>query len=112
MQLLLLAVGQRLPAWADAATAEFVKRFPPDLPLLLKTVKAEPRTQGKTVAQMMAAEAERLVAATPRGACRVVLDERGERQTTAHWPSACAAGNTTAATWCSTWAAPTDWRPS
>ena len=83
MQLLLLAVGQRLPAWADAATAEFVKRFPPDLPLLLKTVKAEPRTQGKTLAQMMTAEAERLVAATPRGACRVVLDERGERQTTA-----------------------------
>ena len=29
----------------------------------------------------MAAEAERLIAATPRGARRVVLDERGERQT-------------------------------
>ncbi len=81
MQLLLLAVGQRLPAWADDATADLVKRFPPDLPLVLKTVKAEPRTTGKTSAQMMAAEAQRLQDATPKGARRVVLDERGERQT-------------------------------
>jgi 23S rRNA (pseudouridine1915-N3)-methyltransferase len=81
MQLVLLAVGQRLPAWADDATADLVKRFPPDLPLLLKTVKAEPRTTGKTPPQMMAAEAQRLQDATPKGARRVVLDERGERQT-------------------------------
>ena len=82
MRLLLVAVGQRMPAWAEDATAEFVKRFPPDLPLRLKTVKAEPRSSGKSVAQMMDAEAERLQDATPRGARRVVLDERGERQTT------------------------------
>ncbi|MBB5205434.1 23S rRNA (pseudouridine1915-N3)-methyltransferase [Inhella inkyongensis] len=81
MQLLLLAVGQRLPAWADEATADFAKRFPPDLPFTLKTVKAEPRTTGKTAAQMMALEAERLIAATPKGARRVVLDERGDRLT-------------------------------
>jgi len=81
MQLMLLAVGQRLPAWAEEAGADFAKRFPPDLAFVLKTVKAEPRTTGKTPAQMMAAEAERMVAATPRGARRVVLDERGERQT-------------------------------
>ncbi len=81
MQLLLLAVGQRLPAWTDEATADFAKRFPPDLPFVLKTVKAEARTTGKTAAQMMASEAQRLQEATPRGARRVVLDERGERQT-------------------------------
>jgi len=76
---MLVAVGQRLPAWADEATADFIKRFPPDLPLQLRTVKAESRTTGKTAAQMMAAEAQRLQDATPRGARRVVLDERGER---------------------------------
>jgi 23S rRNA (pseudouridine1915-N3)-methyltransferase len=79
--MLLLAVGQRLPAWADEATADFAKRFPPDLPFVLKTVKAEARTTGKTAVQMMASEAQRLQDATPRGARRVVLDERGERQT-------------------------------
>ena len=46
MKLLVLAVGQRQPAWADAAWAEFAKRFPPEMRLELKALKAEPRTAG------------------------------------------------------------------
>lgn len=82
MRLLLASVGQRPPAWAEAAYDDFAKRFPPELRLALKAVKAEPRTSGKTAAQMMAAEALRLEAALPKGARRVVLDERGSRLTT------------------------------
>ena len=81
MKLVLAAVGQRQPAWADAAYAEFAKRFPPELRLELKAVKAEPRGS-KTAEQLMAAEAVRLEAALPKGARRIVLDERGERLTT------------------------------
>ena len=82
MRLLIAAVGQRQPAWADAAYDDFAKRFPPELPLLLKAVKAEPRG-GKTPEQLMAAEARRLEDALPRGARRVLLDERGTRLSTA-----------------------------
>lgn len=82
MRLVLASVGQRPPAWAETAYEDFAKRFPPDLRLELKAVKAEPRTTGKTAAQMMAAEAQRLEAACPKGARRVVLDERGSRLTT------------------------------
>ena len=83
MRLLLAAVGQRPPAWADAAYEDFAKRFPPEMRLELKAIKAEPRSTAKTAAQMMAAEAGRLDAACPKGARRVVLDERGTRLTTA-----------------------------
>ena len=82
MRLLLIAVGQRQPAWADAAYAEFAKRFPPEMRLELKAVKAEVRGS-KAAAQLLAAEALRIEAATPRGVRRVVLDEHGERLTTA-----------------------------
>lgn len=82
MKLWVLAIGQRQPAWADAAWAEFAKRFPPELRLELKALKAEPRSGGKTAAQAMAAEAQRLQAALPRGCRRVVLDEHGQRLTT------------------------------
>ena len=81
MKLLLVSVGQRQPAWAEAAYADFAKRFPPELPLELKAVKAEPRGS-RTAEQLMAAEATRLQAALPKGARRVVLDERGDRLTT------------------------------
>jgi 23S rRNA (pseudouridine1915-N3)-methyltransferase len=81
MKLLVVVVGQRQPAWAQTAYAEFEKRFPPELRLELHAVKAEARGH-KTAEQMMAAEATRLEAAVPRGARRVVLDERGTRLTT------------------------------
>lgn len=81
MKLLLAAVGQRQPAWAQTAYAEFEKRFPPEMRLELHAVKAETRGQ-KTAEQLMAAEATRLQAVLPRGVRRVVLDEHGERVTT------------------------------
>ena len=82
MRLLIAAVGQRQPAWADNAYDDFAKRFPPEMRLELKAVKAEPRSGGRTPAQLMAAEAQRLDAAAPKGARRVLLDERGTRMTT------------------------------
>lgn len=81
MKLLLVAVGQRQPAWADTAYEDYAKRFPPEMRLELKAVKAETRGS-KTPAQLMAAEATRIEAAVPRGARRIVLDERGDRVTT------------------------------
>jgi 23S rRNA (pseudouridine1915-N3)-methyltransferase len=78
VKLLLVAVGLRQPAWAETAYEDFAKRFPPELRLELKAVKAEPRGS-KTAEQLMAAEASRLEAALPKGVRRVVFDERGER---------------------------------
>jgi 23S rRNA (pseudouridine1915-N3)-methyltransferase len=82
VRIVLVAVGARMPAWVDAAFSDFAKRMPAELRLELKQVKAEPRA-GKNAAQLMAAEAARIEAAVPRGARRVVLDERGDRLTSA-----------------------------
>jgi len=81
VKLLLVAVGQRPPAWAQQAYEDFEKRFPPDLRLELKAVKAEPRGT-RSAAQVLSSEAARIDAACPKGARRVVLDEHGERITT------------------------------
>jgi 23S rRNA (pseudouridine1915-N3)-methyltransferase len=82
MKLCIVAVGQRLPGWAETAYDDYAKRFPPDLRLELKSVKTEPRTNGKPVEALMAAERQRLEAACGKGVRRVVLDERGSRLTT------------------------------
>ena len=83
MKLFLVAVGQRQPAWANAAYDEFAKRFPPEMRLDLKAVKAETRGS-KTAEQLMAAESLRIEAALQavgKGVRRVILDEHGERRT-------------------------------
>ena len=81
MKLLLVAVGQRPPSWAETAYDDYAKRFPPELRLELKAVKAEPRGS-RTPAQAMAAEAARIEAALPKGVRRIALDEHGARVTT------------------------------
>lgn len=83
MKLWLMAVGQRLPAWAETAYEDYAKRFPPDCRLELRAVKTEPRSSGKPVEALMAAERSRLEAALPKSCRRVMLDERGSRLTTA-----------------------------
>jgi 23S rRNA (pseudouridine1915-N3)-methyltransferase len=62
-----------MPAWIDAGFDEYAKR----IALSLVELKPEPRTQGKTVQQLLAAEAVRIRAACA-GARIVVLDERGK----------------------------------
>jgi 23S rRNA (pseudouridine1915-N3)-methyltransferase len=86
VKLLVVAVGQRQPGWADTAWDDFAKRFPPEMRLELKALKAESRSAGKTAAQCMAAEATRFeatLATAAKGARRVVLDEHGTCRSTA-----------------------------
>jgi 23S rRNA (pseudouridine1915-N3)-methyltransferase len=82
MKLLVAAVGQRLPDWAQTAWDDYAKRFPPELKVELRALKTEPRTGGKTAAQCMTAERTRIEAALPKGAHVVALDERGTTLTT------------------------------
>ena len=81
MKLLIVAVGQRVPDWAQTAYDDYAKRFPPELKVELKAVKTEPRGS-KTLEPLYAAERERIEAAIPRGTRVVVLGERGTSLTT------------------------------
>ena len=81
MKLLIVAVGQRVPDWAQTAYDDYAKRFPPELKVALKAVKTAPRGS-KTLETLYAAERERIEAAIPKGARIVCLDERGTSLTT------------------------------
>lgn len=81
MRLTIVAVGQKVPDWAQTAYDDYAKRFPPELKVELKAVKTEPRAS-KTLENLLAAERARIEGAIARG-CRIVaLDERGTAVTT------------------------------
>ena len=81
MKLLIVAVGQRVPDWAQTAWDDYAKRFPFEIKVELKAVKTEPRSS-KTLETLYAAERSRIESAIPKG-CRIVaLDERGTTLTT------------------------------
>ncbi len=81
MRLLIVAVGQRVPDWAQTAWDDYAKRFPHEIKLELKAVKTEPRGS-KTLESLHAAERGRIEASIPKGTRIVALDERGTTLTT------------------------------
>ncbi|GAB3474937.1 23S rRNA (pseudouridine(1915)-N(3))-methyltransferase RlmH [Polaromonas eurypsychrophila] len=81
MRLTIVAVGQKVPDWAQTAYDDYAKRFPPELKVELKAVKTEPRAS-KTLDNLLAAERQRIEAVIPRGTRIVALDERGTAVTT------------------------------
>jgi 23S rRNA (pseudouridine1915-N3)-methyltransferase len=82
VRLLVVAVGARMPRWVDEGFAEYAKRMPRTLPLELVAIRSEPRSTGRTAAQLLAAEAARIERALPARCRRVALDERGREFTT------------------------------
>ena len=81
MRLTIVAVGQKVPDWAQTAYDDYAKRFPPELKVELKAVKTEPRAS-KTLENLLAAERQRIEAVIPKGTRIVALDERGTAVTT------------------------------
>ena len=77
MRLRVIAVGTRMPAWVDSAVADYSARLPADLAVEWREIRAEARGASSSPAVWLQREAERIEAAIPQGAWRVVLDERG-----------------------------------
>lgn len=78
MKLHVLAVGQKMPDWVEAATAEYGARMPPHCALRIIGVPAGKRGKGADLGRVTRDEGERLLDATPKDARIVALDVRGE----------------------------------
>ncbi|MDD5388099.1 MAG: 23S rRNA (pseudouridine(1915)-N(3))-methyltransferase RlmH [Gallionellaceae bacterium] len=81
MKLTLLSVGDKLPAWANTAVAEYLKRMPRKARVELVEIKPEKRA-GQSADSIKAIEATRLLDKLPAGARLVALDEHGREVTT------------------------------
>jgi 23S rRNA (pseudouridine1915-N3)-methyltransferase len=82
VKLLILAVGNKMPSWITEGFNEYAKRLPREASISLIEIKPEARNSGKTAAQIMEAEAQRIRAALPPSALCIALDEHGATPTT------------------------------
>jgi 23S rRNA (pseudouridine1915-N3)-methyltransferase len=82
MQLVIAAVGHKMPAWIEAGFGEYAKRMPPECRIQLKEIKPVDRSGSKTAETVMALERDRIEAAIPKGSRLIALDEHGKDVTT------------------------------
>jgi len=82
MKFLVLAVGNRMPAWIEAGFQEYVKRMPRGARIELREIRPGNRAGGGT-GRALETERDHIRAALPGGCEAVALDERGKAMTTA-----------------------------
>ena len=78
MQLIIAAVGHKMPTWIETGFGEYAKRMPPDCRIVLKEIKPVDRSSSKTAETAMALERARIEAVLPKGVRIVALDEHGK----------------------------------
>ncbi len=82
MRIHLIAVGTRMPKWVEQGFDEYAKRLGGECRLTLVEVAAGKRGKNADIARLMQQEAERIIAAIPRGAHVVTLEVEGKAWTT------------------------------
>ncbi len=81
MKLYIVAVGDKLPGWAETAVAEYVKRMPREARVEVVAVRPEKRA-GQSAERIKALEATRILEKCPAGARLVAMDEHGREPST------------------------------
>jgi len=82
MQLIIAAVGHKMPSWIEDGFAEYAKRMPAECRIQLKEIKPVDRSGSRTAETVMAQERVKIEAALPKGSRVIALDERGKDLTT------------------------------
>lgn len=71
-----------MPKWVQEGYQEYAKRLPKACALKLVEIPMATRGKSGSVSQYKAEEAKRILAAVPKGAKLIVLDEHGQQTTT------------------------------
>jgi 23S rRNA (pseudouridine1915-N3)-methyltransferase len=85
MQIRIINVAQKLPAWADRACEDYLKRIPRELTPKLVTVPLAARRARQSSAEPRQRESQAILARCEAGSLNLALDERGACWSSVEW---------------------------
>jgi 23S rRNA (pseudouridine1915-N3)-methyltransferase len=77
VQIHIIAVGNRMPAWVEQGYAQYAKRMPGHMRVRLQQLRPGKRSKGSDIKHVLRDEGERVLAATPKGAHAIALERNG-----------------------------------
>lgn len=78
MQISLIAVGQKMPAWVKQGYAEYARRMPPECKLQLIEIPLAKRSKTSDISRSISQEGEQMLAAVKKGSLVVTLEINGK----------------------------------
>jgi len=83
MQIHIIAVGEKSPAWVASGVDDYLSRMPHECKIKLLTVATTKRSKNISIQQAQDREQALLLKNTPNNSYRIALDEHGKNWTTA-----------------------------
>ena len=74
----LICIGHKMPAYVEMGFKEYAKRLPTSCRLNLIEIPLRKRSKNVDLARLQRQEGEQMLAAIPKGAYVIALDERGK----------------------------------
>jgi len=78
----IIATGNKMPAWVDAAANDFIKRLPAEITINSILLPLMKRGKNPDITRIIRDESRKMLAAIPKDSLLVVLDVRGKSVTT------------------------------
>jgi 23S rRNA (pseudouridine1915-N3)-methyltransferase len=75
----IIAIGQKMPDWVETACADFIRRMPPEISIVLNALPLIRRGKNPDIRRIVRDESLRLLDALPAGSQLIALDVRGRR---------------------------------
>ncbi len=88
MRIHIIAVGNRMPAWAKQAYLEYAKRMPSYCSLQLHEIRAAKRRKGLDINQVLSDECSRIMASVPKDCQLIALTRTGRQVDTKQFATA------------------------
>ena len=85
MQIQLINVAQKLPAWVDMACDDYLRRMPPEIKPKLVTLPPATRKARQSSEQARQREAELILEKLAPGSFNLALDESGQAWSSTDW---------------------------
>lgn len=82
MQIHLIAVGHRMPAWVTQGYEEYARRMPRECELQLVEIPLVKRSKGSTTEKLMEQEGEKMLSAIPKDSLVVAMEVDGKNWST------------------------------
>jgi 23S rRNA (pseudouridine1915-N3)-methyltransferase len=85
MQIQLINVAQKMPAWVDLACDDYLRRMPRELTLKLVTVPLASRKAKQSADRQNQRESGLILGKLTPGSLNIALDERGQQWSSRDW---------------------------
>lgn len=85
MQIQIIALGQKMPAWVDLASDDYLKRMPRELTVELVELPLTSRKSRDSADSLKARQGSAIMERLNSGSLNVALDENGEQWSSQKW---------------------------